>query len=274
MSTTLGIDLASQPKATGFCAVEWLADGAVVRELCRGKTTGGVELDDAFLADAMRGEVSDRPSKVAIDAPLGWPVEFVRALNDATRWPFGTDQPGRRRLVRRVTDHWIHEKANKLPLSVSADRIAYPAMRAAGLLAHYARTTGQVVDRSGEIGLVCEAYPDPTIRAFGLWPDEASGKQSSYKGNAHGVRTAIVARLRDRAPWLEMSAEQIAACVENDDCLDALMCALVARAAESEGLVWPVPVEDVEHARAEGWIRLPTGDALDNLVAGARPSVP
>jgi hypothetical protein len=39
-------------------------------------------------------------------------------------------------------------------------------------------------------------------------------------------------RLVQVAPWLELSAEQRRACADSDDCLDALVCALVARASE------------------------------------------
>ncbi len=266
MTATLGIDLASQPKNTALCAVAWLPDRARIGLLLKGTTEDGVRsLDDQALICAMstpqRGYPT--PSKIAIDAPLGWPVDFVRGVGDLGGWPV---PPGgtRRRLERRATDHWVHQSTGKLPLSVTTDRIAYPAMRAAGLLAHYSANTGLAVDRAGISGTVCEAYPDPAIRRFGLWPDDA-GRRESYKGTAAPLREQILIRLSRAAPWLEIAPPQRRACIESDHCLDALICALVARAAQRD-LTLPPPAVLEPEARAEGWIHLPAPDSLQSLI--------
>lgn len=242
---TLGIDLASQPKNTALCSITWDGGGASVKRLELG-------VNDVALVDAMHDA-----AKVAIDAPLGWPVDFVAALRDPQHWPVGLDGE-RCRLERRATDRWVRAETGKQPLSVSTDRIAYAAMRAAGLLAHFEDT--EVVDRAGMTGRVCEAYPDPAIRRFGLWPERV-GARESYKRTAVAVRERIVARL---APWLELSAEQRQQCIDADHHLDALVCALVARAAE-RGLTDLPPVRLVREARAEGWIHLPRPDSLSRL---------
>lgn len=266
MTATLGIDLASQPKNTALCCIAWRPGLARIRVLLRGTSEDGVRvLDDHLLVCAMsrsrRGLPA--PSKIAIDAPLGWPVDFVRGVSDLRAWPI---EPGgtRRRLERRATDHWVHQRTGKLPLSVTTDRIAYPAMRAAGLLAHYAASTGLPVDRAGVTGPVCEAYPEPAIRRFGLWPDDA-GTRQSYKGAAAPLREQILIRLRRAASWLKISPQQRQACIDSDHCLDALICALVARAAQRDLTVAP-PAELAQEARLEGWIHLPTADALQRLV--------
>lgn len=227
---------------------------------------GATRLDDKCLLAAMKGSWRDLPSptKIAIDAPLGWPVDFVRGVSDLAHWSVAPD--GKRlHLERRVTDHWVHQTTGKQPLSVTTDRIGYAAMRAAGLLAEYSRLTGEVVDRTGDTGPICEAYPDPAIRAFGLWP-EGLPPRKSYKGEAREVREAILGNLKARAPWFALDEGQRDACVESDDCLDALICALIARAVEA-GVTTGPPVELAEEAAAEGWIRLPVPDALDALVA-------
>ncbi len=41
----------------------------------------------------------------------------------------------RKELERRATDYWVHDVASRLPLSVTTDRIASAAMRAAAVLA-------------------------------------------------------------------------------------------------------------------------------------------
>jgi hypothetical protein len=265
-TATLGIDLASQPKHTALCAIVWERGRARVTALLRGvDDEAATPLDDKLLLTAMLGRWGSlpAPSKVAIDAPLGWPVDFVRAVCDPVAWPVGIDED-RRRLERRATDHWVHRTTAKLPLSVSTDRIAYPAMRAAGLLAHYAATSGEAVDRTGATGLVCEAYPDPAIRRFGIWPGGA-GARESYKGEARPLRERIVAELSRVAPWLELTRSHRRACADWDDCLDALVCALVARAVE-RGLTEAPPPELAEEARSEGWIHVPVPRALHALV--------
>lgn len=265
-TATLGIDLASQPKNTALCWIGWRVAGAAVTSLLEGvDEDGATALDDERLLRAMRDACHrvSAPAKIAIDSPLGWPVDFVRGVSDLGSWPVS---PGgdRRRLERRATDHWIRQVAGKQPLSVTTDRIAYPAMRAAGLLSEYSARSAKHVDRTGMTGPICEAYPDPAIRRFGLWPEDA-GLRESYKGQARSLRARIIARLAAAAPWLAISPPQQRACIDSDHCLDALICALVARAAE-RGLTEPPPGELEAEARSEGWIHLPIAEALGSLV--------
>lgn len=255
-TATLGLDLASQPKNTGLCAIEWSQDQARVVALLKGVDDGANPLHDTLIVSALRGHWGDLPvpSKVAIDAPLGWPIDFVRAVSGSAPWPVGLDGD-RKRLERRATDYWVHRVASKLPLSVTTDRIAYAAMRAAGVLAHFAATYDEAIDRSGMTGLVCETYPDPAIRLLGLWPQDVRARDS-YKGDAQGLRESILRRLVKGAPWLQLSSAHQQACIESDDCLDALVCALVARAAE-RGLTVGPPADLKDEAQSEGWIHLP-----------------
>jgi hypothetical protein len=264
MDVTLGIDLSSQPANTAVCAIAWADGSAEVVALWRGVTPTGAPLRDDVLIAAMRGRAEGVPAprKVGVDAPLGWPVDFVRGVSDPASWPVKIDE-SRKRLERRATDHWVHETAGKQPLSVTTDRIAYPAMRAAGLLAHYEHATGDRVDRSGMTGLVCETYPDPTIRRLGIWPSGAGARQS-YKGDARDVRAAIVDRLADAAPWLAVTPADRQRCIDVDDCLDAVICALAARAAERGATIGPPPHLAAE-AAVEGWIHLPVDGCLPAL---------
>jgi Protein of unknown function (DUF429) len=84
MTSTLGIDLASQPRSTAICAIDWRERQAVITALWRGRAGDGVTpLHDKLLVSALRGDwgggLPGGPSKVAIDAPLGWPADFVEA---------------------------------------------------------------------------------------------------------------------------------------------------------------------------------------------------
>jgi len=111
MVATLGIDLSSQPKNTAICELVWTDDGAEIAALWQSTDPHGKPLQDEVLVAAMSGGLGiPRPSKVAIDAPLGWPLDFVRGLSDPAAWPVKMDE-SRARLERRATDHWIHDPA-------------------------------------------------------------------------------------------------------------------------------------------------------------------
>jgi hypothetical protein len=273
MTVTVGIDLASRPAGTAICAIEWDPSPRVA-VLMRGVVSDEepTPLDDKLLLGVLstsHGAVPAGVTKVAIDAPFGWPVAFVDALGGARPWP-GADIGVDDVLTRRRTDRWIRDHSGtrdqkgKVPLSVSTDRIAYPAMRLAHLFDRYEENTGVAVDRTGRTGVMCEAYPDPAVRALGLWP-AGDAPRASYKGPTNtGRRRRILGVLASKAPWLAISDAHIEACVRTDDALDALICALVARASD-RALVYPVP-DDAEHdAVREGWIHLPLGHALDGL---------
>ena len=265
METTLGIDLASKPANTALCVVAWSRDRAEIRSLARG-THGGEKLTDAVLVGAVSDGAS-RPVKVGIDAPFGWPEPFAHAVAAHARiepWPSG---PGEERgpFERRASDRFVHERARKLPLSVSTDRIAYPAMRCAALLGALQRELGaEAVARDGT-GLVAEAYPDAGLRCW--LPDLWVAREGSYKGASAAARTrrtaltdALLERLGDR---FAVTAEQRWACWDSDDCLDALVCALVARAAHRGWTIAPGDHEQRRLARVEGWIHLPHAALAD-----------
>lgn len=248
---TLGIDLASQPENTAVCVIRWLDDRAHIEQLARYRDADGQLLDDQHLLSLMLAVGgSGRPAKIGIDAPLGWPVDFVRAVTDLDAWPVPADT---NRLVRRATDWWVREQTGKLPLSVTTDRIAYAALRAAGLLRAYADHTGEEIDRSGRTGAICEVYPAPALTRFEI---RLPGPALAYKGAAGGPeRERLVRSLRGLAPWLEFSDDAERLCIESDHGLDAVVCALVARAA-MVGLT-DGPGEWAREAETEGWIHVP-----------------
>jgi hypothetical protein len=111
------------------------------------------------------------------------------------------------------------------------------------------------VDRGGE-GKLLEVYPAGALLRWGL---PARG----YKGEeGQPARRQLVGHLIEAAPWL---AAHRAALAESDHALDALLAALVARAA-AEALTDPAPPEHAERARREGWIHLPKRDSLRLLL--------
>ena len=233
---TVGIDLAAAAANTAVAVVDWAAlvvEPAVV----------GVS-DDALVDAALAGD------RVGIDCPIGWPVEFVRAVSAYERrepWP-GRDEPDRaaytRRLRFRRTDLVVQERTGRWPLSVSTDRLGVTATRCAWLLDRAETLLGERVDRRGT-GRFAEVYPALSRRVWGL-------------STARDVE-----ELRARLPAL--SFVDAAGYSANEHAFDALVASLVARAVALDLTHEPEPA-DLELAAVEGWIRLPYPDALDRLV--------
>lgn len=261
---TLGIDLASQARDTGVCAVRWEGGTAAIVLLAVGAARDAA-FDDAWLTGAaVGGRGLPAADKVGVDAPFGWPAPFVAAVGarEPADWPLplGADRAG---LVRRETDRRVWLRTGKLPLSVSTDRIAYPAMRCAGLLAWWGRHLGEPVGRAGD-GLACETYPDAVLRTLLGMP---KGRAPSYKGPAEAARARRRELLDALAlQGLALGADHRAACEERDDALDALLCAIAARAA-ALGLTERPGESERDLADREGWIHLPTqGITLKDLL--------
>jgi hypothetical protein len=241
---TLGIDLSSQPRGTAACAIEWTDGRARVLEVACGQD------DDALVARIATAD------KTGIDVPFGWPDAFVEAVGSfhgSPVWPEATVTA----LRYRQTDRVVAERTGRWPLSVSTDLIGVPAFRAARLLARLA-AAGQAVDRSGA-GRLVETYPAAALR---LWGFASTGYKR--RDGASNLR-ALLGRLRARTRgWLELGPPAHRLCGTSDDALDAVVAALVARAA-ALGLCETPPPHLAAAAAREGWIALPAADALDRL---------
>ncbi len=136
---------------------------------------------------------------------------------------------------------------------MSADRIGAVAMRGAGVLSGLA-ARGRPTVRDGS-GALIETYPAAALKAWGL-------PYQSYKGPGNREALAALADALCKAvPLLDLgvAADHIR---RVDDVFDAVVCALVARAA-TLGQVTAPPVGRGERARREGWMCLPTGDLRD-----------
>lgn len=223
---TVGVDLASKPARTAACVIAWGTEGAMVEYLRAG-------VDD----DQLKRLVADA-EKVGIDVPFGWPDDFVASVSAHHRgdiWP-GANDP---ELRLRQTDKFVWRETKKQPLSVSSDRLAVPAFRAARLLSEWR------ADRTGA-GRFVEVYPRAGRARFDLG------------------RTRSIEELQERTPWLTLTLEQMTTCDESNDCFDALIAALVARAS-ALGLCEEIPAELLETAEREGWIALPLVGSLERL---------
>ena len=239
----VGVDLASQPKNSSLCVVEW-RDRPRVVELIR-------PADDDLIVE--RAATADA---IGIDCPFGWPssfVETVRRHHDGEAVAGVVASP--RDLRLRTTDQWIRaHHVPRDPLSVSTDRLGIVALRGIRILE---RIAGPGADRSGAAG-VYETYPGGSLAKWGL-------PSTGYKHDVGtDTRRAIVAALANHIDLAATAARLVAA----DDDLDAVITAVVAGLAH-RGLTTSAPPEHREVARVEGWIHVPVV-ALDALPAAAR----
>lgn len=240
---TFGIDLASDPSKTGACAITWKDGEAVVDKLWVGA-------DDEELMS-----VHEQVGVTGIDAPFGWPAPFINFVAESSkRQPDEWTDERKRDLRFRRTDFRVQEITGRWPLSVSSDLIAVPAFRCAGLLERMG-----VTDRSGD-GSVYEVYPAAALHVWGL-------KAKGYKGlNKRKQRRALWRGLKKKTPWLRFADEGLQELVaDSDDALDALVAALVVRAAKIGLTVGPRDDEHA-HARSEGWIHVPLKGSLERLL--------
>jgi predicted nuclease with RNAse H fold len=240
----VGIDLAASPATTGVVVLE-----PVSADRWRARPEGP-PADDDRLVELAHGAIA-----IGVDAPLGWPDGFVDAVtrhHELGRWSGTVDRSS---LTHRVTDHRTKSTVGRLPLSVSADLLGVVAMRCALLQQRWAdEVWGSPAPRDGS-GLVAETYP---AAAFAAWGIACRGYKARQRpAEATAVRESIVEALSERtATWLELGALE-GACVASDHVLDALVCALVAVAAQAGSTTAPDP-DEVGMARREGWIHTPT----------------
>ncbi|CAB4865579.1 unannotated protein [freshwater metagenome] len=253
VGVTIGIDLAAQDANTASCRMAWGSDGPRVEALTVGRSDAQL-LEDAAGASA-----------VGIDAPFGWPEPFFEAIaahRTGGAWPGrGRDAEEYRRGLRlRTTDRAVHALTGLTPLSVSADRIAIAAFRCALLLDLLAAEQGETADRSGCDGRVAEVYPAAALRQWGLEPS------SSYKvKDATDQRAEILEGLTAGLGMRPLPEPMRERAVAVDHALDALLCAVIARAVMLGRTLRPAGEEEVRLARIEGWIHLPEPDALQHL---------
>jgi len=245
---TIGLDLAAEPAGTALAVIEWTNGDARLRELQLGVD------DTAIVAAAGSG------AKLGIDCAFGWPDDFVaflqsHAVGEQPTLPVEGGKSWRSQLAYRETDRLTRERTGRWPLSVATDRLGVTALRCAGLLRRLGEA-GVDVDRSGAGG-IAEVYPGAALR---LWGFDTRG----YKVDA-AARETLVGGLSASAPWLDL-AEHRALMIRSADALDAVVAALITRAAALGRYVAPQAGEQLARARREGWIVLPDGRLSDLLV--------
>jgi predicted nuclease with RNAse H fold len=268
----IGVDLASAAERTGVAVVTVMQSGATRRARASLVADAFVATDDALVGLVTTDDV------VGLDAPLGWPDDFVaaiRAHHDFEPWTsrLAGDERVRDSLRFRRTDLFVRElHLGSIPLSVSSDLIGVVAMRAALLQSAWTGETKELRDGTGR---VVETYPAAALRQWGFLARRGERYKGGAKDTRQGereVRRRMLNEIEEAsAAWLEVDVRLQENALASDHVFDALICALSALAAKIT-LTYPVPAEDRAAAAREGWIHVPMtesfaefADALDLL---------
>ncbi|MFN8204496.1 MAG: DUF429 domain-containing protein [Solirubrobacteraceae bacterium] len=281
MIRTLGIDLASQDKNTAICSIQWTSGMAVA-------DVPVTNVGDDALVTAMASA-----DWTGIDAPFGWPDEFVAAIHGyatANRWP---EKAPSKRMRFRETDAFVHgtlAAAGKRvsPLSVSSERIAACAWRCARLLTRFSSEYRWTLDRVGvpfangvdgppqhrqgrlvaQRGIV-EVYPAAALATWGVPYKGYKTRSAATASEAEATRTVILDEIcAGTTDWLIVEETAKRAMLDNDHALDAFVCSLVTYAAATGETHMP-DINLLGAARREGWIHVPISDSLHGLVRHA-----
>ena len=125
------------------------------------------------------------------------------------------------------------------------------AIRGAGLLSKF-QEAGTAIDRSGS-GRIVEIYPGASLRLWGL---DTVGYRSS-----ESIRERLLADLQAETPWLNLGTHH-QLMVDSCDAFDAVIAALAAKSAQLGRYEAPSETQ-LERAKIEGWVALPTGRLRD-----------
>lgn len=235
-TTIIGIDCATQPNKVGLARGTFSAGGVVVHEVRK----GSMALTPAAIADSWI-TAAPGPVLLALDAPLGWPVQ----LNEALRSHYAgnpIDEPASH-LFHRFTDAFIRCHIGLIPLEVGANLIARTAHAALGLLQELRRTTGHRIPlawspQHGSDVEAIEVYPAATRMAHGL-----TDKPSDWE--SLGALVEHIPIVLEHESWPPFWV----------DGRDAVLCVLAAHDFLCGQAFSPT---DLKLAEREGWIWVKT----------------
>lgn len=234
----IGIDCATDVKSTGLSLGLYHDNKIELKETRLGSKSTSV-------AETIYRWISPNEKVLlAIDAPLGWPVNLGQALyNHNAGQVIDIDSND---LFRRETDRFIKRNLGKQPLDVGADRIARTAHSALRII----NELGNLVAKSIELSWdnlfaksisVIEVYPAATLGCYGI-------KSISYKEkNQQPIRRDIISGLRAHM----IIPNDVSMLEQNADALDSAVCLLSAKDFIEGNVYYP---DNISLAKKEGWI--------------------
>ena len=161
----IGIDCATQESNIGLALASFQAGKATVRDVRVGsRTISALTLVKDWL-------VEGQPALLALDAPLGWPIELgqnLQAHKAGERIDVDPDI-----LFSRYTDREVRRRLKKKPLEVGANLIARTAHAALRFLGQLREETELAIPLAWNPDTVTETraievYPRATLEAMGI----------------------------------------------------------------------------------------------------------
>lgn len=236
----IGIDCATDPKKVGISFGKYYK--------------GKMELIQTMIATGSQSMYklicnyigSENNVLLAIDAPLGWPIDLGASLvNHNAGDALNVDAND---LFRRETDRFVKRVIGKQSLDVGADRIARTAHAALRMLQELRIMTGRdeniniAWEPSNLKGIkAIEVYPAATLDCYGII-------STGYKDkNKKQVREQILDALKN---YIKIPKDTDLL-LNNADALDSAICLLSAKDFIEGNAYYP---EQLELAQKEGWI--------------------
>lgn len=243
--TIIGVDCATQPNRTGIARGE-IENG---RPAIRNLELGDRRRTPAVVLREWLGATSERPTLLALDAPLGWPVGMGAALHDHRAGRPVEIHPDD--MFKRITDRCVKEWTGKTPLEVGADRIARTAHSALSLLDCLRGATNEEIPLKWCLtpwtGIrAVEVYPALTLRALDI---EGNG----YKGSREEHRAARASLVKGLKAHIDFGSDQGNQMETSDDLVDAVVCVQAGFDFLCGRCVNP-PQDRMDTIRREGWI--------------------
>jgi predicted RNase H-like nuclease len=236
--TLIGVDCAVDEKKVGLARARW--DGK--RTHLWQVAVGG---RGESIAETIAGWITtDRPTLIALDAPLGWPAVLGETLRPHIAGELLDGTPNE--LFRRQTDHFIKAVIGRQPLDVGADRIARTAYAALDLLEQLRQRSGEPIPLAWSPHdparvTAIEVYPAATLTVNGL---PAAGYKRKEQVDVRRAQLAGLRTLMDLPEAMDLMLAKA-------DVLDAAICVLAGAdflAGKS------LPPENLPLAKKEGWI--------------------
>jgi predicted nuclease with RNAse H fold len=210
----IGVDCATEPKNRGFACAEFEDGECTLIHAEDGKKVSPPEKIKEWIAPGYA-------ALIAIDAPLGWPIEFSKKLPvHRAAEPIDADP---KRFFNRHTDRIVKEKF-KTPLDIGADRIARTALSALKYMEALRRQIGENVplpwdENIGNKVSAIEVYPVATLKSRN-WRFEGYKKKDKRT-----EREEIAENLEEEMDFRIKSLER-ELMLEVEHVLDAVVCVL------------------------------------------------
>ncbi len=234
----IGIDCATDPKKVGISLGKYYKGQM---ELIQTMIATGSQSMYKLICDYIGSEDN---VILAIDAPLGWPIDLGASL--ANHNAGDVLDIAANDLFRRETDKFVKRVLGKQPLDVGADRIARTAHAALRMLQELRIMTGRDINMAWEPSNLkgieaIEVYPAATLDCYRII-------STGYKDkNKQQIREKILNALKDYIK-IPKGTDLL---LNNADALDSAVCLLSAKDFIEGNTYYP---EQLGIAQKEGWI--------------------